>query len=150
MLRYRLFCAKKGNIDSTQLPPCVDYLFKHASRANVQAAIWKRSLQSWRSRPQLWLTRRQWSLCHWLCEQWSSPYSRARTTVLLVYKVMSTSYQQLPSKWFEVHGYLQAVRLWQQRWRFYRRVCLRWQRRRRGNLTLIINVTYAQVVSYPK
>ena len=39
-LRYRLFCAKKGNIDSTQLPPCVDCLFKHASRANFQAAIW--------------------------------------------------------------------------------------------------------------
>ena len=44
-LRYRLFCAKKGNIDSTQLPRCVDCLFKHASRANFQAAIWKRSLQ---------------------------------------------------------------------------------------------------------
>ena len=36
-LRYRLFCAKKGNIDSTQLPPCVDCLLKHASRANFQA-----------------------------------------------------------------------------------------------------------------
>ena len=38
-LRYRLFCAKKSNIDSTQLPPCVDCLFKHASCANFQAAI---------------------------------------------------------------------------------------------------------------
>jgi len=45
-LRYRLFCAKKGNIDSTQLPPCIDCLFKHAARANFQAAIWKRRLQS--------------------------------------------------------------------------------------------------------
>ena len=45
-LRYRLFCAKKGNIDSIHLPPCVDCLFKLASRANFQAAIWKRSLQS--------------------------------------------------------------------------------------------------------
>ena len=50
-LRYRLFCAKKGNIDSTQLPPCVDCLFKHASRANFQAAIWKRSLQSCQGTP---------------------------------------------------------------------------------------------------
>ena len=44
-LRYRLFCAKKGNIDSVQLPPCADCLFKHACRANYQAAIWKRSLE---------------------------------------------------------------------------------------------------------
>ncbi|KAK3735047.1 hypothetical protein QZH41_001743 [Actinostola sp. cb2023] len=44
-LRYRLFCAKKGNIDSMQLPPCADCLFKHACRANYQAAIWKRSLE---------------------------------------------------------------------------------------------------------
>ena len=50
-LRYRLFCAKKGNIDSTHLPPCVDCLFKHASRANFQAAIWKRSLQSCQGTP---------------------------------------------------------------------------------------------------
>ena len=33
-LRYRLFCSKKGNIDSTLLPPCVDCLFKHESHAN--------------------------------------------------------------------------------------------------------------------
>jgi len=45
-LRYRLFCVKKGNIDSAQLPPCVDCLFKHAAHANFQAATWKRSLQS--------------------------------------------------------------------------------------------------------
>ena len=45
-LRYRLFCAKKGKLDSNQLPPCADCLRKHALRANYQAAIWKRSLQS--------------------------------------------------------------------------------------------------------
>ena len=44
-MRYRLFCAKKGNIDSTQLPPHADCLLKHASRENFQAVIWKRSLQ---------------------------------------------------------------------------------------------------------
>ena len=44
-MRYRLFCAKKGNIDSTQLPPHADCLLKHASRENFQAVIWKWSLQ---------------------------------------------------------------------------------------------------------
>lgn len=50
-LRYRIFCAKKRNIHSTQLTPCVDCLFKHASRANFQAAIWKRSLQTCQETP---------------------------------------------------------------------------------------------------
>ena len=44
-LRYRLFCLKKGDVDSNQLPPCDDSLRKHALRANYQAAIWKRGLQ---------------------------------------------------------------------------------------------------------
>ena len=44
-LRYRLFCAKKGDLDSSQLPPCVDTLRKHCERANYQVAIWRRSLQ---------------------------------------------------------------------------------------------------------
>ena len=44
-LRYHLFCAKKGGIESHQLPPCNDCFRKHVQRANYQAAIWKRSLQ---------------------------------------------------------------------------------------------------------
>ena len=44
-LRYRLFCWKKVNVDSNQLPPCDDSLRKHGLRANYQAAIWKRSLK---------------------------------------------------------------------------------------------------------
>ena len=44
-LRYRLFCLKKGDVDSNQLPACDDSLRKHACRANYQATIWKRSLQ---------------------------------------------------------------------------------------------------------
>ncbi len=44
-LRYHLFCAKKGEIESHQLPPCRDCLKKHALRANYQAAIWKRCLE---------------------------------------------------------------------------------------------------------
>ena len=36
VLRYRLFCARKGELESHQLPPCKDTL----------SAIWRRSLQS--------------------------------------------------------------------------------------------------------
>lgn len=46
LLRYHLFCARKGEIESHQLPPCKDSLKKHVQRANFQAAIWKRSLQA--------------------------------------------------------------------------------------------------------
>ena len=45
-LRYQLFCAKKGAIESFQLPPCKDTLKKHIIRANYQAAIWRRSNQN--------------------------------------------------------------------------------------------------------
>ena len=44
-LRYTLFCTKKGEIESHQLPPCRDCLEKHAQRANFQAGIWKRCLE---------------------------------------------------------------------------------------------------------
>ena len=44
-LRYRLFCLKRGDVESNQLPPCNDTLHKHALRANYQAAVWRRSLQ---------------------------------------------------------------------------------------------------------
>ena len=44
-LRYELFCAKRGEADSSQLPPCEDSLRMHSQRANYQAAIWRRSLQ---------------------------------------------------------------------------------------------------------
>ena len=44
-LRYHLFCAKKGEIESHQLPPCRDCLVNHAKRANYQAAIWRRCLE---------------------------------------------------------------------------------------------------------
>ena len=45
-LRYNLFCARKGEIESHQLPPCKDSLSKHSLRANYQAGIWRRSLQA--------------------------------------------------------------------------------------------------------
>jgi len=44
-LRYNLFCVKKGEIESHQLPPCRDCLVKHAQRANYQAGIWRRCLE---------------------------------------------------------------------------------------------------------
>lgn len=44
-LRYHLFCARKGEIESHQLVPCEDSLRKHAWRANYQAAVWRRSLE---------------------------------------------------------------------------------------------------------
>ena len=46
VLRYRLLCAKKGGLESNQLPPCKDTLRKHCDRTNYVAACWRRSLQS--------------------------------------------------------------------------------------------------------
>ena len=45
-LRYDLFCAKRGEVESSQLPPCGDCLKQHVRRANYQAAVWRRSLVS--------------------------------------------------------------------------------------------------------
>ena len=44
-LRYQLFCSRRAEIESHQLPPCRNCLVKHAKRANYQVAIWKRCLQ---------------------------------------------------------------------------------------------------------
>ncbi len=44
-LRYNMFCARKGDVESGQLPPCADTLLQHTLRANYQAAIWRRSLE---------------------------------------------------------------------------------------------------------
>ncbi|KAG0727938.1 hypothetical protein GWK47_033566 [Chionoecetes opilio] len=44
-LLYQLFCTKRGEAESSQLPPCRDCLFLHAQRANFQAAIWRRYLE---------------------------------------------------------------------------------------------------------
>ena len=45
-LRYQLFCARKGQVKYSQLPPCKDCLYMHVLRANYQAAIWRRCLES--------------------------------------------------------------------------------------------------------
>ena len=44
-VRYNLFCAKNGEIESHLLPPCKDCLSKYSMRANYQACIWRRSLE---------------------------------------------------------------------------------------------------------
>ena len=43
--RHQLFCARRGELESTQLPPCDDCLFMHTMRANYQAGIWRCCLQ---------------------------------------------------------------------------------------------------------
>ena len=43
-LTYHLFCCSNGEIESHQLPPCRDCLYKHVLHANYQAKIWKNSL----------------------------------------------------------------------------------------------------------
>ena len=44
-LRHHLFWAKKGKIESHQLPACRDWLVKHAQRANYKAGVWRRCLE---------------------------------------------------------------------------------------------------------
>ena len=44
-LRYHLFCTKRGEVDSSQLPPLRECLYMHVLRANYQARIWRCSLQ---------------------------------------------------------------------------------------------------------
>ena len=43
--RHQLFCARRGELESRQVPPCEDCLFTHTMRANYQAGIWRCSLQ---------------------------------------------------------------------------------------------------------
>lgn len=45
-LRYHLFRAKKGEVESGQLPPCRGCLYLHSKRANYQAGVWQRSLEN--------------------------------------------------------------------------------------------------------
>ena len=46
LLRYQVFCRRRGEVESSQLPPCEDCLFLHSIRANYQVAIWRWSLQT--------------------------------------------------------------------------------------------------------
>ena len=44
--RYKIFCARRGDIESNHLPPCLDCLRKHVLRANYQAKVWLQSLHA--------------------------------------------------------------------------------------------------------
>ncbi|KAJ8338104.1 hypothetical protein SKAU_G00370700 [Synaphobranchus kaupii] len=44
-LRYLLFCTKRGEVESSLLPPCRDCLQLHIQRANYQAAVWTHCLE---------------------------------------------------------------------------------------------------------
>ena len=46
LLRYKIFCSKKGNIDCEKLPPCFSSLYQHSLRANYQSRIWKLCTES--------------------------------------------------------------------------------------------------------
>ena len=41
LCRYAVFCAKKDEAESHQLPPCRDCLHKYCQRANYQVAVLK-------------------------------------------------------------------------------------------------------------
>ena len=41
---YAVFCLKKGEAESHQLPPFCDCLHHHCKRANYQTAVWKNAL----------------------------------------------------------------------------------------------------------
>ena len=43
-LRYQLFHAKKGEVESGQLFPCEDCLLMHSLQANYLAGVWHRAL----------------------------------------------------------------------------------------------------------
>lgn len=44
-LRYHIYCAKRGDLNSSSLPPSKDPLKQHCRRANYVAGIWQRSLE---------------------------------------------------------------------------------------------------------
>ena len=52
-LRYAMFCAKRGKIESHQLPPCRDSVQNHIRRANYQCFVWKQCLEQFPDIPDL-------------------------------------------------------------------------------------------------
>ena len=50
--RYAMFCAKRGTIESHQLPPCGDSLHNHIRRANYQCFTWRLCLEQFPDIPQ--------------------------------------------------------------------------------------------------
>ena len=44
ILRHEMFLSKRGEVDSSTLPPCEDSLKQHIQRANFQAGVWRGAL----------------------------------------------------------------------------------------------------------
>ena len=94
-IRYQLFCAKSGDIESHQLPPCHDCLRKLTQWANYQPGLWRRSLSNnaqapnpagnWK-RMDIGNGGQQWHPCHWLDACATSPWCGFRTSGLLLPK----------------------------------------------------------------
>ncbi|KAK3730447.1 hypothetical protein QZH41_012641 [Actinostola sp. cb2023] len=86
--RYAVFCAKKGEAEPHQLPPCRDYLHKHCQRANYQAVVWKNSpLNNEEPSPvgKGWvLESDESSQCQWLEIQSMSGMSAPRAVIELM------------------------------------------------------------------
>ena len=40
-LRHQMFCSRRGELESSQLPPCEDCLSMHTLHANYQTVIWR-------------------------------------------------------------------------------------------------------------
>ena len=89
-LTFRMFCSRRDNIESEQLPPCADCLYKHACRANYQTAIWRRSLenrleiQSWKT----WLRTRGEQARDWVDGWPSSIDSKFIASLLFMHKIL--------------------------------------------------------------
>ena len=60
-VRYQLFRIRKGDVDSSQLPPCEDTFLLHAQRANYKACIWKRCLEQEQESRGTWMDDRRWT-----------------------------------------------------------------------------------------
>ncbi len=88
-LRYQFFCAKRGEGESSQLPPCRDCLFLHAQTANYQAAIWKRCLDAHPHRA--WVDGRRWQAEHPLNAISTSPSGGIGATGLQVSMVLQAA-----------------------------------------------------------
>ena len=66
MLRYRLFCAKKGDCHYVKLPLCQSSLKQHCLRSNYKLKIWRlyfRSIFCSNSRRK-WLEHHRWGNKH--------------------------------------------------------------------------------------
>lgn len=44
VLRYEIHCTRGGKVEPEALPPCLSSLRLHVTRANYQAAIWRRAI----------------------------------------------------------------------------------------------------------